>query len=103
MDLRTISPELIRFTFPEGIDFILVNPLVLAIQLSKSNRERTPTGLDRDRHILRLLLHLSESQPGGVGYIWNSFELHPPSANTFSLLGQGTLLDASKCGFRSLP
>ena len=26
------------------------------------------------------------------------FFLHPPSANTLSLLGQGTLLDAPKCG-----
>jgi len=37
----------------------------------------------------------------GVGYIWNSSELHPPSANTLSLLGQGTLLDASNYGSRT--
>jgi len=60
MDVRTISPELLRVTFPEGINLILVNPHVLAIDLSKSKREHTSPGPDIGRHILRLVLHLSE-------------------------------------------
>jgi hypothetical protein len=102
MDARAISPELFRVKFPKGIDLILASSYVLAVHLSKSKREHTPPGPDIGRHILRLVLHLSETQSGGVGYIWNSFEFHPPSANTLSQLGQGTLLDPSKCGSRCL-
>jgi hypothetical protein len=98
MDVRTISPELISATFPEGIDLVLVSPHVLASHLSKSNRDRTPPDPDIDGHILRLVLHLTESQPRVVLYIWNSCELYPPSANTLSLLCQGNLLDSSKYG-----
>jgi hypothetical protein len=98
MDVRNISPELLRVTIPEGIDRILAIPHMLAIHLSKSKREHPPPGPDIVRHIIRLVPHLSETQPEGVGYIWNSSEIYPPSANTLSLLGQGTLLDASKCG-----
>jgi hypothetical protein len=99
MDVRTISLELLSAArFPEGIDLILTSPPMLATQLSNSNREHTPPGLNISRHIVCLVLHLSESQPGGIGYIWNSSELHPPSANTLSLLGLSILLDASKYG-----
>jgi hypothetical protein len=98
MDVRTISPELLIITFLEGLDLILEIPPVLATQVSSSKREHTPPGLDVGRHIIRLVLHLFESQQEGIGYIWNSYELHPSSANTFSLLSPGTLLDASKCG-----
>ena len=82
MDVRTISSKLLKFRFPEGIDLILANPPMLATHLSKSNKEHTPQGPDIGRYVLRLVLHLSESQPGGVRYIWNSFELHPPSTTT---------------------
>ena len=98
MDLRTISPELLRATFPEGIDLLLARPLMLSNHLSRHHRKYTPSGPDVVRHILRLILHLSKIQPGGVGYLWSSSERHPPSVDTLSLLGQGTLLDASKCG-----
>jgi len=98
MEVRTISPELLNITFPEGIELILASPPVLATHLSSSNRDHTLPGPDIGRHIIRLVLHLSESQPRGVGYIWTSSELHLPSAHILSLLGQGTLLDASKCG-----
>jgi hypothetical protein len=97
MDVRTISPELLNVTFPEGIYLILASPPLLTTRLSKPNKEHTPPGPDIGLRILRLVLRLSESQPGGVGYVLNSSELHPPSANTMSLLAQGTLLDASKC------
>jgi len=69
MDVRAISLELLNVTFPEEMDLILASPLMLATHLSKSNREHTSPGLDIDRHILRLVLHLSESQLGRVGYI----------------------------------
>jgi hypothetical protein len=101
MDVRIISPEILSVQFPEGIDLILASPPMIATHLSNFNREHTPSdisGSDIIRHITCLVLILSESQPGGVEYIWNSSELHPPSANTLSLLGQGTLLDATKCG-----
>ena len=55
-------------------------------------------GPDVVRHILRLIMYLSEAQSEGFGYLWSSFELHPASTTTLSLLGQGTLLDAPKCG-----
>ena len=69
MDVHTISPELLSITFPEGIDHILASPTMLAAHLSNSNREHTPPGPDISRHITRLVLHLSELQPRGVGYI----------------------------------
>jgi len=97
MDGRTISPELLSVTLPKRIDLILASPHVLAIHLSKSYIEHTPPGPNTGPHILRFVQHLSESQPRGVGYIWNFSELHPPSANTLPLLGQLTLLDVSKC------
>ncbi len=98
MDIRTIFPELLRATFPEGIDPLLASPPMLARRLPRNSRERTPLGPDVIQHILRLILYLSEAQPEGVGYLRNSSELHLASANTLSLLGQGTLLDASQCG-----
>ena len=101
MDVRTIFLELLRATFPEGIYLLLVSPPMLANHLSRPHREHTPSGPYVVQHILRLILHVSEAQPGGVGYLWNSSELHPPSANTLSLLGQDTLLDAPKCGSRA--
>ncbi len=96
--MRTISTELLRVAVLEGINVNLAIPHVPATHHSKPTREHTPSGPDIIRHILRLIVHLSETKPRGIGYIWSSSELHPPSANTLSLLGQGTLLDASKCG-----
>jgi len=98
IDVRTCSPELLSIKFPKRNDFILASQPVLATHSSNSNKEHTPPGPDISRHITRLVLQLFESQPGGVGYIWNFCEPQLPSANTSSLLGQGTLLDASKCG-----
>jgi hypothetical protein len=69
MDIRTISLELLSVTFPEGVDLILASSSVLATDLSKSNKEHTPPDPDIGRHILRLVLHLSESHSGGVGYV----------------------------------
>ena len=69
MDVRTISPELFIATFLDGTDLILASPPVLAIQVSRSTREHTPTGPDIGRHVIHLVLHLSKSQPHGVGYI----------------------------------
>jgi len=62
-------PELLSAHFLEGIDLILASPSMLATHLSNSNREHTPTGPDVSQHITRLVLHLSESQPGRFGYI----------------------------------
>jgi len=61
-------------------------------------RKRTPIGPDVVRHILRLVYYLSEAELEVIGYLWSFSELHPASANNLSLLGQGTLLDAPKCG-----
>jgi hypothetical protein len=69
MGVRTISPELLNVTFPEGSYLILASPPALATHLSKSNREHTSPSLDIVKHILRLVLHLSESQPEGIRYI----------------------------------
>jgi hypothetical protein len=96
--VRTISPKLIRATFPDGVDLLLASPLMQACHLPGTHRDHTPMGPDVVRHILRLILYLSESQSEGVGYLWSSSELHPASATILSLVGQGTLLDAPKCG-----
>jgi len=69
-----------------------------ASHLPKTDRERTLVGPDIVRHILRLILYLSEAQPKGVGYLWSSSDLHPASTNTLTLLSQVTFLDPSKCG-----
>ncbi len=98
MDVRTISPELLRATIPEGIDLLLASPSMLASHLPMTHRERTPVGPKVVRHILHLILYLSEAQPEGVGDLRNSSKLHPTSANTLTLMGQGTLLDASEYG-----
>ncbi len=71
---------------------------MLAYHIPRTHRERTPLGPGVVRHILRLILHLSEAHPEGVKYLWNSSELHPASVNTLSQLGRGTLLQASDCG-----
>jgi hypothetical protein len=46
MDVRTISQELLRATFPEVIDLLLASPPILASHLPKTHKERTPKGLD---------------------------------------------------------
>ncbi len=69
LDVRTISLKLLRATFPEGIDLLLVNPPMQASHLLKTHRERTPMGRDVVRHILRLILYLSKAQPKGIGYL----------------------------------
>ena len=43
-------------------------------------------------------MYLTEAQPERVGYIRDSIELNPPIAHTLSLMGQGSLIDARKCG-----
>ena len=83
MDVRTISPELVRATFPDGVDLLLASPPMQAIHLPGTHRDHTPMGPDVVRHILRLTLYLSEAQSEGVGYLWSSSELHPTSATTF--------------------
>ena len=97
MDVRAISPELLTTTFPKGMDLLLDSPPMLAHHLPRSHRVHTPMGPDVVRQILHLIMHFFEAQPEGVGYIWNSSDIHPPSANPLSLLGLFTLLDASKC------
>jgi hypothetical protein len=69
MDVRTIFLELLRATFPEGIYLLLVSPPMLANHLSRPHREHTPPGPDIIRHIFRLIMHLSETHPGGIGYL----------------------------------
>ena len=48
--------------------------------------------------LAHLIQDLSEAQPGGVGFIWDTAELKPPASHVVSLLGQRSLIDASKCG-----
>jgi hypothetical protein len=93
MDIRTISTELLRATFPDGIDLLLASPSMLARHVPETHRERTPVGPDVDRHILHLIMYLSKTHPEGIGYLWNSSECHPASE-----MGQGNLLDATQCG-----
>ncbi len=71
---------------------------MLARHVPKTHRERTPLGPDVLRHILHLILYLSEAQSEGVGYLWNSSECHNASANTLTLMDQDNLLDAIECG-----
>ncbi len=101
MDVRTISPELLRATFPEGIDPLLVSPPMLARHVPNNHRERTPLGPDVVRHILHIIMYLSEAQPERVGYLWNSSECHPASATTLALMGQCNLLDTTQCVSRA--
>ena len=61
LDVCTISPELLKATFPEDIDLLLVSPSMQASHLPKTGRERTPMGPDIVQHILRLVLYLSEA------------------------------------------
>jgi hypothetical protein len=63
MDVRTISLELLRATFPEGIDLLLASSPMLASHLPRTHRERTPMGPDVVKHILHLIMNLSEAQP----------------------------------------
>jgi hypothetical protein len=97
-DARAISLELRIATFSEGIDLLLANPLMLANHFPGTHRERSPMGPDVVRHILRIILHLSKAKTRGIGYLWTSSELHYACDSTMSLKGQGTLLDATKCG-----
>ncbi len=99
MDARTISPELLRSTFPEGIDLLLASPSMIARHVPKTHIYRISMGPDVVRHILHLIMYLSEAQPEGVGYLWNSSECHPASANTLALMDQDNLLDATHRGF----
>jgi hypothetical protein len=88
MDACAISPELLRTTFPDRIDHLLASPPMQASHLPKTHIAHTPSmGPDVVRHILRLILYLSEAQPEGFGYLWTSSERHPASATTLSLLG----------------
>jgi hypothetical protein len=72
MDVRAISLELLRATFPEGIDLLLASPPMLPNHLPMTHRERSPMGPDVVRHIHRLILDLSKAQTRGVGYLWTS-------------------------------
>ncbi len=95
------SPELLRATFLEGIDLLLVSPPMLARHVPKTHREPTPVGPDVVRHIVHFILFLSETLPEGIGYLWNSSECHPASANTLTLTGQGNLFYVRHCGSRA--
>ena len=86
MNVRTISPELIRATFPDGVDLLLASPPMQASHLPGTYRDHTPMGPDVVRHILRLILYISEAQSEWAGYFWSSSQLHPTSAITLSLL-----------------
>jgi hypothetical protein len=68
---------------------------MLVSHLPRTHRERTPMGPDVVRHILHLFLYLSEAHPELVGYLLNSFELHPRSAKTLTLMGQGSSMPHS--------
>ena len=72
LDVRTISLELLTSTFPEGLDLLLASLPMLSRHLPRSHTVHTAMGPDDVRHILRRILHLSEAQPEGVGYTWNS-------------------------------
>jgi hypothetical protein len=65
MDVRTISLELMRATFLEGVDLLLASLSMLANYLLSTHRERIPICPDVVRHILRLILHLSEAYSKG--------------------------------------
>ena len=97
-DIHTISPALLNATFQEGIDLILASPPVLATRAYDPNKDHPLPGPDIARHVTSLVLHISKTHTNGVGSILNSFELHPPSALTMSLMGPGILLDATECG-----
>ena len=70
IEVRSIFLELLRATFPEGIDFLLASPpMLVANILPMTHRAHTPLGSDVVRHIFRLILYLSEAQSEGVGYL----------------------------------
>jgi hypothetical protein len=45
-----------------------------------------------------LILHLSAIQSGEVGFVWSTTQLQPPTSQTLSLLGEGSLIEAQKRG-----
>jgi hypothetical protein len=65
MDVRAISPDLLRAAFPERLDLLLASPPMLKSNLPKTHRECTPMGPDVVRHILHVTMYLSETQPEG--------------------------------------
>jgi hypothetical protein len=69
MDVRTISPELLRATFPEGIDLLLASPSMLVSHITCTHIESTLMGPDVVRHIFHLIQYLFEALPEGVGYL----------------------------------
>ncbi len=69
MEFRIISPELFRAIFPEGIDFLLASPPIVARHVPKTHKDRTPVGPDVVRHILHLILYFSETPPEGFKYL----------------------------------
>ncbi len=87
MDVRATSTEIMAENFPEGIGLLLASPPTLSKHLPRSHRDDGPKGPSVVRRIVHLILYLTESQPMGVGYSWDSTELHPPTTNTIALLG----------------
>jgi len=77
MDARTISLELFRATFLEGIDLLLASPPMIASHLPRPRRERASMGPDVVRHIYRLIYYLSEAHPEGVNTFGVSLSFIP--------------------------
>ena len=92
-----LSPGVLR-NFPEGIDWIIAGPPCQPYSSAgkhKGTRDLRSTTL---LNVARLIRHLEEVQPAGVGFILENVpgvQRHPEILN---MLGPGVELDAPPCG-----
>jgi hypothetical protein len=98
MDIRSISPEFFTNALPEGVDIIIASPPMLLQHLPKSNRGNTLPGKGAQQCLAQLINYLNETELGGVGFIWSTTELQPPSPHVIFLLGEESLVEARKGG-----
>ena len=98
MNTGSISHDVFNATLPEGVDIILASPPRMTKHYPNPYRGITPQVPDATQRLAHLILHLVVKQRGGVGFIWSTTKLQPPTPRALSLLGEGSLIEAHKCG-----
>ena len=98
MDTETITPTLFTQAFPVGMDVINTSSPILAQHLPCAHISGIQPAQAALLQLVRLTQHLTTTQPGGFGFIWDISVRTPLPAHVLHLMGPSSVLNASKCG-----
>ena len=80
------------------MDITAASPPMLSPHFPRAHKKLGQYAHATTQQIVRLIHHLSSTQPGGIGFMWNNSLRSTLPSQVHSTMGPSTILNAPKCG-----